>query len=337
MAIPSSGGHPGTLSTTTGPAGGGTAYASDAFGPTLFVDTNNGKDYYSGLTPSQALATMEQAFDLLETWQADTPGSSSNATINVIGDVREQLTAPLGVYGVKIVGLVNGNQRNTTNNGVEQAGDGVQWRVPASPAAGVPLLTLREQGWELHNIMMFPSAGISAVQLNRAENATDPDASHAVFRNVRFFGNAALGTAAGIGIEDVGGAYNVTVDGCQFINLVSGIYLTSAGIAAPLMWRVGVLSPNIFRLNTNDIATNASGWVIANNQFLTPYDVTTHPITCNLARTATTTYGNRVFNNAFADAAANTTIAKGYVKGNTSDVWRNFVTDTAAYIVAVPS
>ncbi len=305
-------------------------------GPVLYVDSVHGQ---AGATGGQGspFATMQAAFDRLSQMDDSVSGSASNGVIFVNGDVREQIIAPLGVYGVKIIGLVGGNPRNVTADGVVLPGNGACWRAPASPTASTPLLTLREQGWEVHNLLFYTKAGLGSVRLRREESATYPDASHAKFVNCRFMSESALGTPIGYGIEDYGGAYNVTVDGCQFINLEYAIYASNVAIAAPLMWKVGLNAPNIFNLNKYDIATNASGWVLANNQFLTPYNASTHPKTVNLANTATTTYGNRVFNNAFADAAADVTIAKGYVKGNTSDVWRNFVTDTAAYIVTVPA
>lgn len=310
---------------------------ANAYGPTFYVDTFNGAMLGNGRSPKNAANTVAQIFDIMGDMQAVKAGSSSNATIYVLGDVREQITAPLGVYGCRIIGLANGNGRNTTSNGAELAGNGVQWRTPASPTASTPLLTLLEQGWEIRNMFFYPDASLGSVRLRREESATYPDASHAVFANCKFFGAAALGTATGYGIEDYGGQYDVTVDGCNFINLEYGIYASNVAIAAPLMWRVGVGAPNIFQLNKNDVYTNASGWVLGNNQFLTAYNASTHPNTVNLASTATTTYGNRVENNYFADAAANVTILKGYVKGNTSDVWGNFVTDTAARIVTVPA
>lgn len=305
-------------------------------GPVLYVDSVHGQVGNTGGQGSP-FATMQAAFDKLTQMNGVVAGSASNGVIYVNGDVREQITAPLGVYGVKIIGLVGGNPRNVTASGVVLAGNGAAWRAPASPTAGVPLLTLREQGWEMHNLLFYTKVSIGCVRLRRQEDADYPDASHARFVGCRFMSESALGTPLGFGIEDYGGAYNVSVDGCQFINLEYAIYASNVAIAAPLMWKVGLLSPNIFNLNKNDVFTNASGWVLANNQFLTAYNASTHPNTVNLASTATTTYGNRVFANAFADAAANVTILKGYVKGNTSDVWRNFVTDTAAYIVTVPA
>lgn len=338
MALTSeSGAHAGTLSTTQNAAGGGTAYASDAAGPTLFVDTFSGHDYYTGLTPATPLATMGAAFTQLSDWNTGKAGSSSNATIFVVGDIREQLTSPLGVYGVRIIGLANGNGRNTTANGLELPGNGVQWRAPASPVASTPLLTVREQGWEFHNLFFYPGASMASVRLRREESATYPDASHAKFVDCRFFGAAALGTPTGYGIEDYGGAYNVSVDGCQFINLEYGIYASNVAIAAPLMWRVGMRAPLQFQLCKHDILTNASGWAIGTVNFMTVYNASTHPNTLNLASTAQGTYPNRVNNALFADAIADVTIAKGYVKGNNADVWRYYASATAAYSVALPA
>lgn len=325
--------HPGTLSSTQSAAGTGTAYASDNNAPVLFVNTVTGVAGNNGLTPANAMPTIAEAFAAMAVWEAAVPHSADNTIINVLGVIAEQLTTPLsgeagvGVSGVTINGLVGGNNRHD---------DGARWKEAAS-AGAAPLLTVRGQGWTFRHLLMVPQTGYFAVRLRRQEDNTYPDGSHAVFDNVRFMGNAALGTAAGGGIEDYGGNYNVSVDGCQFVNLIDGIKMTNASIAAPLMWRVGVKQKNIFQLNTNDISLNSSGGVFENNQFMTPYNVTTHPITINLAFTSTTTYGNRVNYNDFADAAGNVVIAKGYVKGNTSDVWRNTVTDTAAYIVTVPS
>jgi hypothetical protein len=327
----------GTPTFSAGASGSVDGAIADSYGPVFYVNTFNGATLGNARSPKNAANTMAQVFDIMGDMQAVKAGSSSNATIYVLGDIREQVTAPLGVYGGRIVGLANGNGRNTTSNGVELPSNGVQWREPAT-AASTPLLTLREQGWVMQNMFFYPgSTATAAVQLHREENATYPDASHAQFINCKFFGAGALGTATGTGIADYGGQYDVSVDGCQFINLVHAMEMTNVAIAAPLMWRVGLKQGNLFQLNTNDIETNGSGWVVANNQFLTPYNVSTHVNTVNMAFTTTTTYGNRVYNNAFADAAANVVIAKGYVKGNTSDVWRNYVTDTAAFVVTVPA
>jgi hypothetical protein len=310
----------------------------DSFGPTFYVDTVRGQGGNSGLFPTSAFPTVQAAFDALSALVVDGgSGVASNATIYVIGDIREQVTAPLGVYGVKIVGLVGGNPRNATENGVVKAGLGAVWRNPASASAGVPLITVREQGWEFHNLLFNPGAGITAVRLRTQEDADYPSAGHAVFRNVRFIGASALGTPVGTAIGDYGGAGFVSVDGCQFQNLEYGIHGQNFAIATPLMWRVGLDQPNIFQLCKNDILTNASGWTVGGNQHLTVYDGTAHPNTLNLASSATGTYPNRVTGAVFADAIADITVSKGYKTGNAADVWRYFASATAAYSVASPT
>lgn len=322
-------------------SGSSSGIVASGYGPTLYVNSNRGTSG-NGKSPKNAFVTMAEAFTALSNLQAATAGTAqagaaSNATIYVLGDIREQITAPLGVYGVRIVGAANGGGRNTTADGVELPGNGVQWRAPASPTAATPLLTLREQGWEFYNMFFYPGASMGAVRLRREESATYPDASHAKFIGCRFFGAGALGTATGYGIEDYGGAYNVFVDGCLFTNLEYGIYASNVSIAAPLMWKVGVYEPNIFNLCKNDIYTNASGWTVINNSFLTPYDGTTHPNTLNLAATANSTYPNIVHDNWFSDTSGNVTINKGYKPSSADLVWTNHVAQTAAYIAAVPT
>lgn len=307
----------------------------DSYGPSLYVNSVTGQAGNSGLFPTSPFPTMEDAFNALSALVSERGGGvASNGVIYASGDIREQLTAPLGVYGTKIVNLTGGNPRNTTADGVVVAGNGAAWRAPASPTAGVPLLTLREQGWEIHDLLFYTKASIASVRLRCEETATYPDASHAKFKGVRFMSESALGTPIGTGIGDYGGAYNVSVEDCQFINLEYAIHGEDYSIRTPLMWRT---NGNIFQLNKNDILTNASGWVLENDQFLTVYDGTTHPDTLNLADTAQGTYPNRVTNAIFADAIADITIAKGYVKGNNADVWRYYASGTAAYSVALPS
>lgn len=313
------------LLTTAGTSAAGQTSGADGygFGPTLYVDTRrtaggNGKTWKS------AFLTMTAAFAELARLQALVSKSADNANIFVVGTVAEQLLAPLGVSGVKIIGVNGGNNRHD---------NGFRWKEAATPA-GAPLLELREQGWEVHHALMVPETGYSAVKLHREESATYPDAGHAVFEDVKFIGNVAITTAGGIGIEDYGGQHHVIVRNCEFNNLVSGIVMTNASIAAPLRW---VIDGNTFALNTHDVRTNASGFVVTNNNFMTLYDVTTHPNTLNLAYTASATYANIVRDNWFSDTTGNVVVAKGYVPSTADKVWTNHVAQTAAYIAAVPT
>lgn len=312
---------PSAGSSAAGAVGSATAFG---YGPTFYVDTVTGSLNTSGKSWRRAFKTMEQAFDALAALEAQTTKSADNANIFVIGVVAEQLLAPLGVSGVKIIGVSGGNNRHD---------NGTRWKQAAT-AGNAPLCELREQGWEFHHLLMVPQTTYSAVKLHREETATYPDASHAVFEDVKFIGNVDITTAGGIGIEDYGGAHHVIVKGCGFFNLVSGIVMTNASIAAPLRW---VIDGNIFELNTNDIRTNASGFVVTNNNFMTLYHATAHPNTLNLAYTGSATYANLVHDNWFSDTTGNVTINKGYVPSSADLVWTNHVAQTAAYIAAVPT
>lgn len=306
-------------------------------GITLFVDTVNGNNGRTGLTWEKSLATVEEACNRLTSTSAKfySPQAlfgAGNATIYVKGDIREQFLAPLGVHGVRIMGAASGRPRHSTDGGVVTNGNGVSWRQ-SSTAENKPLIELRQQGWEFHNICMIPESGYSAVKLHCEESATYPDASHALFNNVRFIGG---GTRVGYGIEDYGGAARLGVFDCDFVNLEFAYNPTNVSIRSP---QDQVWKGNTFKQNKHDIVGNFYGSRIEGNYFHTPYDGTTHPNTVNLAYTSNAgaaTRKNMVINNIFADAAADVTIAKGYKPG-TGDIWRNKVTDTAADIVTVPA
>lgn len=296
---------------------------SSPFGRLFVVDTVNGNDNNDGRSFEGAKQTMAAALAAVD----------SRDVIYAVGDIREQdLYAPLGVYDVQIIGANRGRPRHSTSGGTVVDGNGTSWRE-ASTAANAPLIKLREQGWGIHNITMIPESGYSAVQLRCAEDATDPDASHFVASGVFFVSS---GTRVGYALEDIGGANHVGIYGCEFRLLEYAWKQTSVGIRSP-QWHQWF--DNIFTGNKNDVALNALACEFRRNRFRTVYDATTHPITLDLADTAdagVAATANFVVDNEFADAAANVTIAKGYVPG-TGDVWRNRVSDTAADIVTVPA
>lgn len=283
-----------------------TAYGSDGDGSTA----PNGSPATPWATMAKALANVV-----------------SNDVILVRGDIREHASAPVGVYGVRIISANGGRPRHSTSGGVVLPGNSASWRE-AAVAGNAPLLQLREHGWELHGFTMIPQSGYAAVQLRTVEDAVDPDASHAIFRRMRFISG---GTRVGYGLECVGGFAQLGVYGCWFTNLEYAYKPTSYGIRNDQdhEW-----FDNRFSGNKIDVAMNATRCEFRRNRFLTVYDGTTHPTTLNLANTGGDGT-NRVVDNEFADAAVDVTIAKGYKPG-TSDVWRNRVANTAADIVTVP-
>lgn len=281
------------------PASGAGQLSIPIVGRVFFLDTVNGNDRSLGYDPDKPIKTMAEFFDRAE----------DNDAVVFWGRIREQLLAPLGVQGVKIIGGAGGGLRHD---------DGARWDSPASPEAGVPLLTLREQGWELHNFLSVPADGISGVRIRRAEDATYPDGGHAIIRGCKFVSDA------GIGVEDYGGSHNVTVEDCVFAGaaaeLVNGIKGTNVAIANPLRW---LIRRNRFIKVTNAIQLAATQCEVSANRF------TDGTIVVNTFAGAGE---NFVIDNYFANTQAELTIANGY-RGHASDIWRNFTTTTAAQSV----
>lgn len=273
----------------------------------VYVDTVGGSNNNSGTSGwSDAKATMAAALAIC----------TDHSTVYVVGDIREQINMPLGVQGIRIIGAAGGNTRHD---------DGVRWRAPASPTAATPLLTLREQGSEIENILFVADANaVACVRVRRAEDATWPDGSHAIFRNCKFTGNP--DTPVGIGIDDYGGGHHVRVENCEFNGLVTAIDSSNTAIANPLRW---VIENNFFEANTNHIVIGLDRSVIKANVFdratTTMIDISGGGVGKNF-----------VIDNVFEDDQADIDNAHGYT-GHASDaVWRNFSKDTAAATVGVP-
>lgn len=273
-------------------------------GPVCFVNTVSGSDSNSGASPASAFLTMATALAAM----------TDHGTVYFVGKVREQLVAPLGVRGVRIIGAAGGNVRDD---------DGAKWYAPASPVAGKALIEIREQGWEFHNFLMTPdNTGGAAIKAHRAESATYPDSSHFICRGMRFVG--AGGTP--IGIEDVGGNHHYLVEDCEFQTLTTAILCSSTAIAIPLR---NTIRRCIFRGNTNDIDSAMSYGLIEANRFYT-----------DSTKTVVIAAGggvNMVVGNVFPNAAADIDPAHGY-DGETTDIWvGNYVTDQAALAFGNPA
>lgn len=298
-------------------------------GADLFVSSEFGATAgVPGSSWDKAFVTMTQAFEWIDRLPVTDP-RKSNGVIHVSGDIRDQgITAPLNAYGWKIRGEFHGRPRHTTSSGVVLDGNGAAWREAAT-AANAPLVNLREQGWTFENLLMMPESGYSAVRLRCAESAAIPDASHAVFRRVRFISS---GSQVGYGLEDDGGMAQIGVYGCWFTNLEYAWKQSSVSIRGPQdhEW-----FDNRFSGCKHDIGMNAARCEFRRNRHFTKYHATTHPTTLNLALTGGDG-NNWVMDCEFADALADVTIAKGYKPG-TGDVWRTRDADTAADDVVVPA
>ncbi len=279
------------------------------FGRVWFVNTVTGSDGNKGRAPDNAFATMAQALTMV----------GDNDTVCFIGKVREQLVAPLGVQGVKIVGMNGGNNRND---------DGAWWTTPASGAVtGQALIEILEQGWEFHHFMMTPEAtGGACIKAHRAESAVYPDSSHFICQNMRFTGSGDSVTGTPIGIEDVGGNHHCIINNCEFQVLAKAIYCSSVAIATPLR---NTVTNCKFLNNTVDIDWPNSYSLFQGNRHFSVAATTIIDI-------ATGSF-NMVTGNVFPDAAADIDPSHGY-DGNANDTWTgNLVSDQAAFVFGDPA
>jgi len=244
------------------------------------------------------------------------------------GVLREQAVAPDDVYDVTILGAAN-MPRQATSGGVATGG-GACWLPPASGAvATTPLLEIRSQGWAIENVEFTPHTSSAAIRLTRSASVDTIDASHFRATNCLF---AANGGTSQIGIEDNGGSGFALIEDCRFQGLTGTALLgLNTAAAVPREWRV---LRNKFNGNTNAIAMSLTESLIGYNTIRQTANDTNNKV--NLVAVAGQGSLNQVLRNLFPDAAANVTIAKGYKPG-TTDVWRNWVTDTAADIVTVPA
>ena len=216
-------------------------------------DDTGGNDQGDGRSWTTARRTMAAVFnDAL---------FGSGDVVWVIGKVREELSTPAGIHGVKIIGASTTRHpdAHTSNNGYV----GSAWVPPASPTAATALLNIRQQGWEVHNMLFDCPVDAAAIKLTRDAGAGDSerDASHARIVNCRF-------ASGKVGIDNAGGASFVHVRGCFFHLLTesggAGIKCTSTSVAVPLSW---VIEDNHFHNNASHILSSMSYSTIRRNIF----------------------------------------------------------------------
>lgn len=258
-------------------------------GKNLFVDTVNGLAGNDGLSWGTACLTMGAA--LLK--------AASRDTIYFVGKIIEQVTAPLGVYGVRIVGA-------DTSPRHDLAASWMGTGLTASKA----LLELREQGWSLENILFQSFTTGPAVKLSRGEDATYPDPSHASFINCRFTGAD--------GIWDAGGCYGIKFINCKFHDLtgtaIKAVAGPNGGIAHATQW---LLEDVQFLNNAVGIVHDFKWCVLKRVMF------GANTVTINLTGGEAP---NFLLECMFDEANATFTNTAGYY-GLTGDVWNVYLTD----------
>lgn len=280
------------------------------------LNYRKGNDWYvdasrsatgDGKSWDTAFLTMDEAFDNL----------ASGDTIYFVGKVQEQLTTPVQIFDVRVIGMGNRHRHadSTPSGGNTHT---AQWAAPSSPTAATPLVKVLQQGWLFENILFAGPTDAACIQLYRDAGAgnAERDASHATIRGCRF--------ASGYdGINDTGGCFNVLVEDNDFMALT-----------------------NFAILGVGNIGVGQSNWIIRGNRFLDfTNGVKIAGFACRIqdntfedGGTPNTTVvlnvsnggggRNFVVGNFFQGTTAN--FNSPDVVGNATDVWYNTALDTAA-------
>lgn len=273
-------------------------------GVTYFVNADSGLNTNDGRTWDTAFLTMAAAFAVID----------SGGTIFFHGKVREQLTCPVEVFDVSVIGAGN---RPRHIDGTPKAGSqsAAMWTTNATPATTTPLVKVIQQGWQFVNILFAGPSAAACVQLFRDAGSGDDerDGSHTEFVNCRF-------ASGQHGIEQSGGCHENGIFHCRF-NDLTGFAIkdtTGAGQGYPHSWEI---RDSRFQDNVNVLKMACTGWVVTGNAFLN----TTTEIFDTDAGDATAGK-NIVVGNYFNVAAAGFGPTQN-VEGNSTDVWSNYLVD----------
>jgi hypothetical protein len=275
------------------------------YGRSWYVDTNRSASG-GGRSWSSAFLTMQEAFNVV----------SSGDKIYFVGNIREQLTTPTGAADVTIIGSGT-RPRHADTHPLNGQLSGATWKLPVS-STNVPLLIVRNPGWRIINVLFAAHASNYALRLDRTadEDATEQDASHLDVLGCRFASGAG-------GISDVGGCFNVRIEGCHFMALTTACILGVGNIGVgQLGWEI---LNNHFNNFTNGVKIAGHECVIKGNYF-------TDGGTPNTTFVLNTNNGggrdNFIVDNYFQTSAANFNTPD--VVGTATDVWNNTSIDGTA-------
>jgi hypothetical protein len=274
---------------------------SQNYGRTWWIDTNVGNDNTGDGTVARPWDTMGKAFDRI------TAGDIvSGDTIKFRGNINEVLTVPLGAADITIEGCGNRPRHADTHplNGELSA---ATWKIGA--LGNTPLLTLRNPGWRLKNILFAAHASNYALKLQRTgdEDATEEDPSHLEVIGCRF-------ASGGGGINDVGGTFNIGLYGNHFQALTTACILGVGNIGVgQLAWEI---IGNHFNNFTNGVKIAAHECIIRDNYFT---DGGTPGTTFVLNTSNGGGRDNFVVHNVFQGTTANFNTPD--IVGNATDVW----------------
>lgn len=208
------------------------------YGRYWWVDAKVGSDGNSGKTRRRPFQTMSKAFTMID----------SGDVIIFRGKVREELSSPVGVFDITIIGAANRPRHADDHSESSSPGRGsssATWAMPASPTAATPALIVRQQGWRFMNFLVDGPSDAAAIQLFRDGGADDAerDASHAHFVGMKF-------VAAQNHIEFKGGLSQVCIENCDFFGATADSLLETVG--------AGIGTNNHFRIRNNHWHDNAT-------------------------------------------------------------------------------
>lgn len=286
----------------------GTPVASE-YGNKYYVDALGGSNTNSGKSWATPLLTMAAAFAKL----------ASGDTIFFKGKVLEQLTTPVNVFDVAVIGV--GHRPHHAD--ASPAGGNLAcatWQVPASPVAVTPLVKVIQQGWLFQNILFAGPADAGCVKLfrNDASGDLERDASHATIRGCRF--------ASGLNGIEIVECYNVGIFDNQFMGMTGFDILgvAGSGVAAPGRPQI---RNNTFFGSANHVKMDMIGGLVEGNFF----DDGSNPnttVVLNTDMSTASSSANIVVNNYFQTATANFNTPD--VVGSSTDVWTANCTPDAA-------
>lgn len=274
---------------------------------TWYVDasaTGGGSDTANdGRSWSKPYLTMAKAFTRIR----------SGDIIRFAGKIREQLTSPVAVFDVTIIGSGN-RPRHADADPATSDYAANTWTTPASGATTAPLLIVLQQGWRFVNILFAGPSDHSCVQLRRSHLTTvEEDASHAEFWNCRF-------ASGQDGIEQSGGSGHVGIYRCFFTSLtgVAIKHTTGAGTGFPI--RYEIVGNRFNSCPSIMTAVAAFDYRIQENSFMFAAGPT-------LVFNFTGGARNVVVRNDFNIAAADFDPSGTVTGSGATDVWSNTLTD----------
>lgn len=291
----------GTVETDILIVGGATFPASK--GKVYFVDALSGSNANNGRSWESPYLTMAKAFSVIE----------SGDTIMFVGKVREQLTTPVQVFDVTIIGAGNRPRHADAAPAPVGGSSASTWTTPASGATTAPLIKVLQQGWRLVNILFAGPSDHACVNLYRDNGAGDAerDASHAEIIECRF-------ASGQDGILDTGGCYGVLLQGNTF-NAMTG-YAVKSGSTVGAGHTNWLIKDNRVTGCTNGILLSAITCAVKGNFFDdggTPNTTTV----LNMTGSAGGSGNNFIVGNYFQTNTANFNTPD--IVGNATDVWNN--------------